>query len=81
MQGHKEAVIGAVFAGDDRVVSATSSGVVSVWNINTNESKFLKDLFKNKVTLTCLSSCPHAGWLLAFGLSNGGVVVADLRSK
>ncbi|EFA02425.1 gem-associated protein 5 [Tribolium castaneum] len=76
---HKNPVIGAVFAGDDRVVSASSTGFVHVWNINTNESKPLVDLFKSKVTLTCLSSCPHAGWLMAFGLNNGVVIVADLR--
>ncbi|XP_044254324.1 gem-associated protein 5 [Tribolium madens] len=76
---HKNPVIGAVFAGDDRVVSASSTGFIHLWNINTNESKPLKDLFKSKVTLTCLSSCPHAGWLVAFGLINGVVIVADLR--
>ncbi|RZC35001.1 gem-associated protein 5, partial [Asbolus verrucosus] len=76
---HKQPVVGAVFAGDDRVVSAAANGVIIIWNIIANESKVLKDLFNSKVTLTCLSSCPHAAWLLAFGLNNGCVIVADLR--
>lgn len=74
-------VVGATFAGDERVISVSEEGIIVIWNINTNETNVLKDIFTFKATVTCLSTCPHATWLTAFGLKNGLVIIADLRSK
>lgn len=74
-------VIGATFAGDDRVISVSEDGIIVVWNINQNQTNVLKEIFGSKVTITCISTCPHANWMTAFGLKNGLVVVTDLRSK
>lgn len=74
-------MIGAVFAGEDRVVSAATNGSLVIWNFANNEVKLIKKLFKQKVVITCLSSCPHAAWLVAFGLNTGGVVIANVKSK
>ncbi|KAJ8926424.1 hypothetical protein NQ314_021212 [Rhamnusium bicolor] len=72
-------VVGAAFAGDDRVISASEDGGVVVWNIKSNQTVYLKYLFSFKVTITCISTCPHSTWLAAFGLKNGLVLVTDLR--
>lgn len=78
--GHGK-VIGATFAGDDKVISVSEGGTIIVWNLTLNQTKVLKDIFGSKVTITCISTCPHANWLTAFGLKNGLVIVTDLRSK
>lgn len=74
-------VVGATFAGDDRVISVSKDGIIIIWNINQNQTNVLKDVFGSKVTISCISTCPHANFLTAFGLKNGLVVVTDLRSK
>lgn len=74
-------VLGAAFAGDDRIVCVTEEGAISIWNIVLNEETHLRnDLFK-KVTVTSFSICPHASYLGAFGMKCGLVFVVDLRSK
>ncbi|XP_018568237.1 gem-associated protein 5 isoform X2 [Anoplophora glabripennis] len=78
--GHAK-VIGATFAGDDRVISASEDGIIIVWNITQNQTNVLKEVFGSKVTITCISTCPHAIWLTAFGLKNGLVIVTDLRKQ
>ncbi|KAJ8913469.1 hypothetical protein NQ315_013849 [Exocentrus adspersus] len=78
--GHGK-IIGATFAGDDRVISVSEGGIIVVWNVTLNQINTLKDIFGLKVTITCISTCPHATWLTAFGLKNGLVVVTDLRKQ
>ncbi|CAH1174063.1 unnamed protein product [Phaedon cochleariae] len=72
-------VVGANFAGDDRIISVSEDGVIVVWNVGANKTIVLKDVFGFKATVTCLSTCPHAPWMTAFGLKNGLVLVTDLR--
>ncbi|XP_050309808.1 gem-associated protein 5-like [Anthonomus grandis grandis] len=74
----KSKVIGACFAGDDRIISAEDTGTIIVWNFIKHETNVIKSLF-SKITLTCLSVCPFATWLVAFGLKSGLVIVTDLR--
>ncbi|KAJ8984371.1 hypothetical protein NQ317_003519 [Molorchus minor] len=74
-------VIGATFAGDERIISVSEDGIVVVWNVGPNQTNVLKDLFNFKVTITAISTCPHANWLTAFGLKNGLVVITDLRKQ
>ncbi|KAG5877680.1 hypothetical protein JTB14_003835 [Gonioctena quinquepunctata] len=78
--GHQK-VIGATFAGDERVISVSEDGIIVVWSVSLNQTKLFKDLLGTKVNVTCISTCPHATWLTAFGLKNGLVVVADLRKN
>ncbi|XP_072382059.1 uncharacterized protein [Diabrotica undecimpunctata] len=72
-------IAGITFAGDDRVISVSDDGNIVIWNILNNETKVLKEVFGMKVSITCISTCPHASWLTAFGLKSGLVMVADLR--
>uniref|UniRef100_A0A6P7G133 Gem-associated protein 5-like isoform X3 n=1 Tax=Diabrotica virgifera virgifera TaxID=50390 RepID=A0A6P7G133_DIAVI len=73
-------IVGITFAGDDRVISVSDDGNIVIWNIINNETKVLhKGLFGMKVSISCISTCPHANWLTAFGLKSGLVIVADLR--
>lgn len=74
-------MVGVNFAGDEKVISVSEEGNVILFNISLNETNLLTGLFGFKVSVTCMSVCPHASWLSAFGLKNGLVVVADLRSK
>lgn len=75
-------VIGVSFAGDNRVVSATSEGQVIIWNLVNNEHTTLDSIFKTfKGTLTSFSICPHEASRAAFGLRNGLVIIADLRGE
>ncbi|KAJ8945096.1 hypothetical protein NQ318_005277 [Aromia moschata] len=74
-------ISGATFAGDERIISVSEEGVIVVWNLGLNQTTILKDVFGFKVTVTCISTCPHANWLTAFGLKNGLVVVTDLRKQ
>lgn len=62
-------------------MSVSEEGHVIVFNVPLNTTRFLNGLFSFKVTVTCMSVCPHMNWLTAFGLKNGLVMVADLRSK
>ncbi|XP_066156134.1 gem-associated protein 5 isoform X2 [Euwallacea fornicatus] len=74
-------MVGANFAGDDRVISVVDKGTIIIWNISTNETGVLNSLFGvHKVTITCFSVCPHITWLAAFGMSKGLIVIADLRN-
>lgn len=76
-------MVGALFAGDDRIICVTEAGLVTIWNIVLNEEMQLRnDLFTNfgKVTVTCFSVCPHANWLAAFGMKSGLIFIVDLRS-
>lgn len=75
-------VIGVSFAGDNRIVSATSEGQVIIWNLVNNEHTILDSIFKTvKGTLTAFSICPHEASRAAFGLKNGLVIIVDLRGK
>ncbi|XP_057667070.1 gem-associated protein 5-like [Diorhabda carinulata] len=74
-------VIAAAFAGDDRVVSVSEDGNIVVWNVALNDTTEIKNIFGTKVTITCMSTCPHANWLTAFGLKSGLVVVTDIRKS
>lgn len=73
-------MVGVTFAGDDRVISVSETGKIVIWNILLNSFDSL-DLFNGKDTVTCLSTCPHAAWLTAFGFKNGMVMICDLRRK
>ncbi|CAH0561332.1 unnamed protein product [Brassicogethes aeneus] len=75
-----ERVVGANFGGEDRVISVSENGKIVVWNILLNEFQKL-DIFGSKDVITCISTCPHAGWLTAFGMKNGLVAVCDLRKN
>ncbi|ERL91557.1 hypothetical protein D910_08887 [Dendroctonus ponderosae] len=75
-------VVGAAFAGDERVVVVFESGQAIVWNIakeETTETIFLLNKVVRKSPITCFSVCPHASWLLALGMKNGLIVVVDIR--
>ncbi|XP_066260385.1 gem-associated protein 5 isoform X2 [Euwallacea similis] len=73
-------MVGANFAGDDRVISVVEKGTIVIWNISTNETGVLNSVFGvHKVTITCFSVCPHITWLAAFGMSKGLIVIVDLR--
>lgn len=74
-------MIGATFAGDERIISVSEDGTIVIWNLPLNETNNIKELLGPKVSVTCISTCPHASWLTAFGLKNGLVIVTDLRSK
>lgn len=81
MQTCSEEIVGATFSGNDKVVSVSENGFIVVWRLGTNEITSIKDLLGTKVKVSCVSSCPHAPWLTAFGLKNGLVVLTDLKSK
>ncbi|XP_076270678.1 gem nuclear organelle associated protein rigor mortis [Rhynchophorus ferrugineus] len=70
-------VVGASFAEDDVVVSVLENGDVIKWNILRNETHILKFLHGSKITV--FSICPHARWMVAFGLKNGQIFIGDLR--
>ncbi|CAG9772044.1 unnamed protein product [Ceutorhynchus assimilis] len=72
-------IVGASFAGDVRIVSVSETGSVILWYLSTDETNSINSLFGNKVTVTCMSICPHANWLAVFGLKSGLIVVTDLR--
>ncbi|XP_060517514.1 gem-associated protein 5-like isoform X2 [Cylas formicarius] len=78
---NQEKVAGVAFAADDRVISVSENGVVVVWNVVLNQTRELSNLFDSKVVITCLSTCPHASWLTAFGLKSGLIVITDLRGS
>lgn len=77
----KSKVICAQFAGDDRVISVSENGEIVIWNLVQNETKSLTLLSEIKATVTCMSVCPHASWLAAFGLKTGLIVILDLRKN
>ncbi|KAF2903378.1 hypothetical protein ILUMI_02814 [Ignelater luminosus] len=82
--GHRtrsEKVAGATFAGYDKIVSVSEDGFIIIWKWVTNELKALKDLLGPKTKVTCLSACPHAPYMIAFGLKKGGIILADLRKS
>lgn len=70
-----------MFAGNDRIVSVSEDGFVIIWRYASDELVTLNDLFAPKAKVCCVSSCPHAGYIIAFGLRNGLIVITDLRSK
>lgn len=73
-------MVGATFAGNEKIVSVTEGGFIVIWRHSTNEVKGINDLLGYKVHVSCISSCMHAPWITAFGLKTGLIVVADLRS-
>ncbi|XP_074038837.1 gem-associated protein 5 isoform X2 [Leptinotarsa decemlineata] len=72
-------IIGATFSGDEKVISVSEDGVIVVWNLSVNVTTVLQDLLGVRSNVTCISSCPHASWLLAVGLKNGLVIIVDVR--
>lgn len=74
-------MIGGVFAAEDKVVTVDESGFMILWRLAANELVSLKDFGSMRVRVTAISTCPHAGWLVAIGLQNGGIYLVDLRSK
>lgn len=62
-------------------MSVSENGFITIWRIGANDVTILKDVFGMKVEVTCISSCPHLAWKVAFGSKNGTVLVTDLRSK
>lgn len=72
---------GVIFAGNERIISVSENGFIVIWKYNTQEISVIKDLLGNKVHVNCISSCLHAPWLTAFGLKNGLIILADIRSN
>ncbi|XP_065159215.1 gem-associated protein 5 isoform X2 [Atheta coriaria] len=75
----KSRPVGVAFINDTKVVSVSEDGYVIVWKMTTNEFTPHKNLLGMKAHVTAISTCPHAGWLTAFGMRNGLVVVTDLK--
>ncbi|GLV35254.1 Ciao1 [Carabus blaptoides fortunei] len=63
----------------DRVITVSELGYIIIWSLATNTQVALPDIFKQKVRIRCMSSCPHMPWLTAFGLNSGIVFIVDLR--
>ncbi|XP_017772200.1 PREDICTED: gem-associated protein 5 [Nicrophorus vespilloides] len=74
-------LVGATFAGKDKVVSVSEDGFITIWRFRSNEKNVLKNMFGSKVHVTAISSCPHAPWLAAFGFKSGMIVIADMRKE
>lgn len=80
-QSNSDKLIGACFAGNDKIVSVSENGFITIWRTLTNEITPLKNVFPFKVQITTLATCPHSPWLVAFGVRQGLVIITDLRSK
>nr|XP_022912790.1 gem-associated protein 5 [Onthophagus taurus] len=75
----EDKLIGSVFLGIDKIVSISENGFISLWRFKSGETITFKNIFGFKSRITTLTACPHLSWMMAFGLSCGLVVIADLR--
>uniref|UniRef100_A0A1Y1ML03 Uncharacterized protein n=1 Tax=Photinus pyralis TaxID=7054 RepID=A0A1Y1ML03_PHOPY len=76
---HPHRLIGAVFCGEDKVVSVSEHGIIIVWKLSTNSLTPIHTMKGMYVKVSTLSSCPHAPWIVAFGLKKGGIIVMDMK--
>ncbi|KAK5643800.1 hypothetical protein RI129_007645 [Pyrocoelia pectoralis] len=76
---HSDRLIGAVFAGEDKVVSVSERGFMIIWTLSTNNLTPINTLNASSVRVSTISSCPHAPWLISLGLKKGGIIIMDLK--
>ncbi|KAK4887150.1 hypothetical protein RN001_003421 [Aquatica leii] len=78
---HSDKIVGAEFAGEDRVISVSEKGFIIIWKLSTSSLSSINTIKDANVKVSTISICPHASWLIAVGTKRGGILIADLKKS